>query len=326
MWYVWILAQVNILAVPNPEFLLKKRAELFAQIRSFFLQRHVLEVDVPLISRFATTDLHIESVPVRVEQQGEVSERYLITSPEFYMKRLLAQGSPSIFYLGKVFRQNDHGKKHHHEFSMLEWYRLQWDEHRLMDEVVNLLQQFLPGESVVRQTYGDLFHSVLGINPHQATLEELQFCVVNRIDVAVNGLSHNDCLDVLFTHCIEPTLCGITLVYDYPASQAALAKIDINQKGESIARRFEVFVDDLELGNGYCELTDAGEQRLRFLRDLSLREREGKTIYPQDMYLLQAMEGGLPECAGVALGIDRLLMKVLKASALVDVTPFLQDR
>jgi len=323
---VWIPATANTSAVQNPESLLKKRAELFAQIRSFFLQRQILEVEVPLISRFATTDLHIDSIPAQVQQQGEVSERYLITSPEFYMKRLLAQGSPSIFYLGKVFRQNDHGKKHHHEFSLLEWYRLRWDEHCLMDEVVDLLQQFLPGEAATRKTYGDLFFSVLGINPHLADLVALRACVASHIDIAVGSLSHNDCLDLLFTHCIEPTLRGITLVYDYPASQAALAKMVTNQRGEKVARRFEVFVDGLELGNGYCELTDAKEQRLRFQQDLSLREREGKKLYPQDESLLQAMEEGFPECAGVALGVDRLLMRVLKVESLAEVVPFLQDR
>jgi lysyl-tRNA synthetase class 2 len=313
------------LAVPNPEFLLKQRAELLAQIRSFFLQRKVLEVEVPLVSRFATTDLHIESIPVQVGQRGVVSERYLITSPEFYMKRLLAQGSPSIFYLGKVFRQNDHGKRHHHEFSMLEWYRLQWDEHRLMEEVAELLQQLLPGRPVTRRTYGNLFNEVLGVNPHRASSGELQACVKNHIDIAINQLSDNDCQDLLFTHCIEPTLRDITLVYDYPASQAALAKIQVNEKQESTARRFEVFIDDLELGNGYCELTDAKEQRVRFQRDLLLREKEGRRAYPQDEYLLQALESGLPECAGVALGVDRLLMKMLGANSLEEVIPFLQD-
>lgn len=325
MWCAWIPVQANILAVPNPELLLKQRAELFAQIRSFFLQRQVLEVEVPLLSRFATTDLHIESVPARVEQRGEISERYLITSPEFYMKRLLALGSPSIFYLGKVFRQNDHGRRHHHEFTMLEWYRLQWDEHCLMEEVVDLLRQFLPEEPVTRQTYGELFAKVLNINPHQVSLEELQACVESRVDIAVNSLSSNDCLDVLFTHCIEPTLSGITLVHDYPASQAALAKIGIDRAGQAIARRFEVFVDDLELANGYCELTDAREQRLRFQKNSLWREQEGKKVYPQDEYLLQALEAGLPECAGVALGIDRLLIKMLGVSSLVDIIPFLQD-
>jgi lysyl-tRNA synthetase class 2 len=314
------------LAVQNPEFLLRKRAELFAQIRSFFLQRQVLEVEVPLISRFATTDFHIESIPAHVIQTGEISERYLITSPEFYMKRLLAQGSPSIFYLGKVFRQDDHGRKHHHEFSMLEWYRLEWDEHRLMDEVVELLQLFFPGEAVNRITYGDLLFDTLGINPYSASLEELQSGVVGRVDMDVGRLSQNDCLDVLFTHCVEPVLRGITLVHDYPVSQAALAKTGVNQKGESIAHRFEVFVDDLELGNGYRELTDAKEQRLRFQRDLSLRAREGKRTYPHDEDLLLCMEEGLPECAGLALGVDRLLMKMLKQRDLESVIPFLKDR
>src|SRR5690606_28203210 len=138
-----------------------------------------------------TTDVNIESIPALVEQRGEVSERYLITSPEFYMKRLLAQGAPSIFYLGKVFRQGDHGKKHHHEFSLLEWYRLQWDEHRLMDEVIELLRQFLPEKAVTRQTYGDLFFGVLCVNPYEACLDTLKNCVANHIDITINSLSYN---------------------------------------------------------------------------------------------------------------------------------------
>ncbi len=315
--------------MPNPEHtikdLLKKRAELLAQIRSFFLQRQVLEVETPLISRSATTDLHIESIPVRVEERGAVSDRYLITSPEFYMKRLLVQGSPSIFYLGKVFRQGDHGKKHHHEFVMLEWYRLGWDEHGLIEEVAEFLRLFLPGKPVMKIAYGELFKSLLKINPHSASLEELKSCVVRHVDISLQSLSFNDCLEVLFTHCIEPSLQGITFVYDYPLSQAALAKTGTNSQGETIAHRFEVFVDDLELGNGYCELTDANEQRLRFQSDVRQRTQAGKVVYPHDEEFLQALAVGLPACAGVALGVDRLLMKMLGASSLEAVVPFLQD-
>jgi len=325
MWCGWILVLANILAVQNPESLLKKRAELFRQIRSFFLQRQVLEVDVPLISSSASTDIHIESIPAIVEQRGVRSERYLISSPEFYMKRLLAAGSPSIYYLGKVFRQGDHGRRHHHEFSMLEWYRLQWDEHQLMEEVIELLHGFLPEYPVKKITYGDLFQSVLGIDPHQATEEILKRVVASRVDITLESLTQNDCLEVLFTHCVEPSLRGITLVHDYPVSMAALAKIGTDADGRQIARRFEVFIDDVELGNGYCELTDAAEQRLRFQRDLESRQRLDKKTYPQDEYLLGALETGLPSCAGVALGVDRLLMKVQGVSSLTEIIPFVRD-
>jgi len=313
-----------MLVVQKPDInMLVKRAELFAQLRSFFLQRQVLEVDAPLISAATVTDIHIESIPVSVERLGKVAENYLITSPEFYMKQLLAAGSPSIYYLGKVFRQGEHGSRHHHEFTMLEWYRLAWDEHQLIDEVRDLLTMFLPGMPVTKITYGELFFSVLGINPHQASLDDLRGCVQRHVEMNVSTLSLSDCVDVLFSHCIEPTLQGITFVYNYPASQAALAKMTADQQGAAVARRFEVFIDGMELGNGYCELTDINEQRNRFDQDIKIRQQQHKKIYPVDQSLLSALEVGLPECAGVAIGIDRLLMKILKKSEIQQVIPVL---
>lgn len=315
---------VNTWVVQKPDLnILARRAELFAQLRSFFLQRQVLEVDAPLISAASVTDIHIESIPVALERSGQQCENYLITSPEFHMKQLLAAGSPSIYYLGKVFRQGEHGARHHHEFTMLEWYRLAWHEHQLMDEVCELLTILLPGRAVTKSAYSELFFSILNINPHTATLDELRQCVLHHIEMNVSTLTLTDCLDVLFSHCVEPVLHDITFIYDYPAAQAALAKISTDPQGNTVARRFEVFIDGLELGNGYYELTDANEQRRRFTSDLELRKQQKKKIYPMDEGLLQALEKGLPECAGVAIGIDRLLMKMLDEKKIQHVIPFL---
>jgi len=310
----------NTWVVQKPELnLLIKRAELFAQLRSFFLQRQVLEVDTPLIAPATVTDLNIESIPVSLERLGKISEQYLITSPEFYMKQLLAAGSPSIYSLGKVFRQGEHGSRHHHEFTLLEWYRVGWDEHQLMGELRELLTLLLPKKTVTKISYGELFFSRLKINPYTADINELKRCIQQHIDMNVDTLTMADCLDVLFSHCIEPTLSDITFVYNYPASQAALAKITTDEQGDVVARRFEVFIDALELANGYCELTDADEQRCRFERDIKIRQQQHKKIYPMDESLLNALDTGLPECAGVALGVDRLLMKVLGEAAIQDV-------
>jgi len=310
----------NMWVVQKPELnLLIKRAELFVQLRSFFLQRQVLEVDTPLIAPATVTDLNIESIPVSLERLGKISEQYLVTSPEFYMKRLLAAGSPSIYALGKVFRQGEHGSRHHHEFTMLEWYRVGWDEHQLMEELRELLALLLPKKFVTKISYGELFFSRLKINPYTAGIHELKQCVQQHVDMNVDILALVDCLDVLFSHCIEPTLKDITFVYNYPAAQAALAKITNDQQGNHVARRFEVFIDGLELANGYCELTDAGEQRRRFEQDIKMRHQQHKKIYPIDESLLHALELGLPECAGVAIGVDRLLMKVLGKTSVQDV-------
>jgi lysyl-tRNA synthetase class 2 len=314
---MWVVQKLDI-------NLLTKRAELFAQLRSFFLQRQVLEVDAPLIAAASVTDIHIESIPVLLERLGQQRENYLITSPEFHMKQLLAAGSPSIYYLGKVFRQGEHGGRHHHEFTMLEWYRIAWHEHQLMDEVCELLRMLLPGKTITKVTYGELFFSILKVNPHRATLLELRQCVQRCVEMNDSPLTLTDCLDVLFSHCIEPTLQDITFVYNYPASQAALAKITRDEQGDRVARRFEVFIDGLELANGYCELTDADEQRKRFAQDIEWRRQQNKKNYPVDESLLRALEAGLPECAGVAIGIDRLLIKMLDKEKIQHVIPFLK--
>jgi len=315
-----IRAPANTSAVPRPEIdILQRRADLFRQIRSFFCARDVTEVEVPLVYPATVTDLHIESIPVLLERAGKMHEHYLITSPEFFMKRLLAEGSPAIFYLGKVFRQGEHGSRHHHEFTMIEWYRPQWDECQLMQEVQELLTLFFPGKSTRRVAYGDLFEAQLGINPHTATVDNLRTCVTKHVDINAATLSANDCLDLLFSHVIEPGLTDIVFVHDYPQAQAALAQLGHDARGQTVARRFEVFLDGMELANGYGELTDAVEQRRRFAQDLDQRRQSGKRAYPLDEKLLCALDNGLPRCAGVALGVDRLLMKVLGKNTMAEV-------
>jgi lysyl-tRNA synthetase class 2 len=306
--------------VPKPDIdILYRRAELFSQLRSFFSGRKVLEVEVPLVSPATVTDLHIESIPVLLERQGQVREHYLVTSPEYFMKQLLAQGSPSIYFLGKAFRQGEHGSRHHHEFTLLEWYRSGWDEYQLMDEVQDLLALFFPDKPVIRADYGALFEARLGVNPHGESLNGLRHSVQQHVDMNTEGLTLTDCLDVLFSHVIEPTLTGITFVHGYPAAQSALAQLMRTAQGHSVARRFEVFLDGMELANGYCELTDAAEQRQRFARDNTIRCEQHKRVYPVDEGLLSALEAGLPPCAGIALGVDRLLMKMLEKNSLQEI-------
>jgi elongation factor P--(R)-beta-lysine ligase len=179
----------------------------------------------------------------------------------------------------------------------------------------------LPEKVVQKISYGELFSSVLEINPHHANLNELKQCVARHVEIDMSTLTATDCLDILFSHCIEPTLQGITFVYNYPSSQAALAKITKDEQGNIVARRFEVFVDGMELANGYCELTDAQEQRGRFEQDIKARQLQNKKIYPVDEALLRALEKGLPECAGVAMGIDRLLIKLIDTNHISSVIP-----
>jgi lysyl-tRNA synthetase class 2 len=235
------------------------------------------------------------------------------------MKQLLAQGSPSIYFLGKAFRQGENSSRHHHEFTLLEWYRLGWDEYQLMDEVQALLALFFPDKPVIRADYGALFEARLGVNPHGGSLNGLRRCVQQHIDMNTAELTLTDCLDVLFSHVIEPTLTDIIFVHGYPAAQSALAQLMRNTRGQIVARRFEVFLDGMELANGYCELTDVAEQRQRFARDNEIRREQHRRLYPVDENLLSALESGLPPCAGVALGVDRLLMKLLQKNSLQDI-------
>ncbi|GAA5524371.1 elongation factor P--(R)-beta-lysine ligase [Microbulbifer aestuariivivens] len=284
---------------------LHQRAALLAQIRRFFAERNVLEAEVPTLSRRATSDPHIDSITALCT--GEPA--YLATSPEFGLKRLLAAGFGDCYYLGKAFREGEAGGRHNPEFTMLEWYRVGWDDHRLMSEVGELLSLVLGIADIQLLSYRELFLQHLQLDPHTASDEALGDCTRQEVELSFAPASRDECLDLLMSHRLEPAMGpGITLLYDFPASQAALARVTEDASGTPVARRFEAYVAGLELANGYWELTDAEEQRRRFEADHRYRAAHKLHVYPFEERLVAALEAGLPECAGVAMGVDRLLM------------------
>lgn len=301
---------------------LRLRARLYQRIREFFAEREVLEIEAPVMGAAAVTDPFIDSVPAQCAGRTY----YLQTSPEFAMKRLLAAGSGSIYSLGKVFRNGERGRKHNPEFTLLEWYRTGWDERQLMREVEALIEAVMPGLEVTYLSYRDWFVRHLGIDPHIASADELSALARSRITIEADEEDRDFWLDLLVTHELEASLGGgLTFVYDYPASQAALARLDKDEQGQTVARRFEAFIGGMELANGYWELTDAEELRRRFDADQAKRRALDLPVYPSDNKLLAAMTAGLPDSAGVALGIDRLLMCLGGATHIGEVLAFDQD-
>lgn len=311
---------------------LKLRARLNRCIRGFFESRAVLEVETPVLSAAANTDPNIRSFALDYSGPlaGPGRRRYLRTSPEFAMKRLLAAGVGDCYELGRVFRDGEAGSRHNPEFTMLEWYRLGWNHHRLMDEVEALLQECfaLVGRRLApsRLDYAELFLQSLGLDPFEASDAEL-LAPLAPWSIDPEGLSRDDLLDLLMSHCIEPRRPAdeLLLVHGFPPSQAALARLE-GEGGAVRASRFEAFVGGVELANGYHELTDAEEQAQRFATDLRRRAQRGESALPMDVRLLAALREGLPECAGVALGVDRLLMQLLGASSIDQVLAFAQHR
>jgi lysyl-tRNA synthetase class 2 len=306
---------------------LELRARLYALIREFFAVRGVLEVETPILSAGANTEPNIASFMTRFSGHADsgLRERWLRTSSEFAQKRLLAAGIGDNFELGRVFRDGETGRRHNPEFTMLEWYRVGWDHRRLADETVELVQAALALSAkraeVHRIAYRDLFHEAIGLDPFAAGNAQLQ-SALGEVRVDATGLSRDDWLDLLLTHRIQPNFPGdrITVVFDYPASQCALAKI---RDGVSpVAERFELYAGTQELANGYHELTDAAEQRARFVHDNARRRERGLPELPLDENVLAALESGLPDCAGVALGIERLLMAMVATDDIRDVLAF----
>jgi lysyl-tRNA synthetase class 2 len=298
---------------------LKYRAELLSDIRGFFKDRGVMEVDVPVMAATGVTDLHIDCIPTQVS--GDV--QYLQSSPEYFMKRLLASGSGSIYSLGKAFRDGETGRRHHTEFTLLEWYRLGWDEFQLMDELarlINFLGLECPSQVI---KYTDIFEQAVGVNPHQSLLGELQQLAAKISGRDFSAESRSTCLDLIFSFSVEPKLPeGLVFIHDYPVCQSALARLAKDAQGNTIARRFEAYLDGMELANGYYELTDSIEQKSRFDADTALRHAAEKRSMALDQCLLSAMAFGLPDCAGVALGVDRLLMQLLNIDQISRVMPF----
>ena len=305
---------------------------MLARIRAFFTERAVMEVETPILSRHAVTDPALQSL--RIEPGGTGAARWLHTSPEFPMKRLLAAGSGPIYQVCKVFRDDERGHRHHPEFTLLEWYRPGFTLRQLMDEVAALVRYVLdhlghrPKLAEERIGYRELFRSRLVLDPWSASLAARRSAAIGlgvpgaaQLDLDADGW-----LDLLLSHCLEPDLGrdGMTFVYDYPPSQAALARI---RSGVfPAAERFELYVDGMELANGFQELTDAAEQRHRFEQDLEQRRSRNLAAVPMDPELLDALAAGMPETAGVALGLDRLLMVAIGARHIDQVLAFPVER
>lgn len=299
---------------------------MLAAIRRFFEERAVMEVEAPVLSSAATPAPYLESFRTAYAGPGGKRDVYLHTSPEFSLKRLLAAGSGPVYSLGKVFRQGEAGRLHNPEFTMLEWYRPGFDHHRLIEEVEALVRQVVPGlPGAERVTYAGLFERHLGLDPHRAGIDELREAGVGE-GLPEMGGDRDGWLDLLMTHCIEPQLDPAVpvFVYDYPASQAALARI---RGGDPpVAERFELYCGGMELANGFHELQDAAEQRGRFRAELEARRDAGLADVPVDERFLTALEHGLPDCAGVALGVDRLVMLATGAAAITEVLAFGWER
>ncbi|MFN7550125.1 MAG: EF-P lysine aminoacylase EpmA [Pseudomonadota bacterium] len=296
---------------------LRLRAALYRRIRGFFDARGVLDVETPILSEAGNTDPNIESLRARFDgpTSAGARERWLRTSPEYPLKRLLAAGIGDCYELGRVFRNGESGARHNPEFTMLEWYRVGWDHHRLMDEVAELVGEALAlvgrAMPVRKRSYAEVFIDHAGVDPHHAPPEALR-AALGHMRIDGEGLSRDDWLDLVLTHRVEPAMATsghIEFIHDFPASQAALSRI---RPGDPpLAERFECYVDGIELANGYHELTDPHEQRARFEADLAKRRARGAVEPPIDARLLAALTNGLPHCAGVAMGIERLLVVLL---------------
>lgn len=293
---------------------LRQRARIVQQIRGYFDVRNVMEVSTPVIIPAGITDPNIESLALAG------NEGFLRTSPEYAHKRLLAAGFGDLFELGPVFRANEHGRLHRSEFTLLEWYRVGWDWRQLAEEVINLISHCLPDESHWQHPprYLPWRDSFSGLDPLT--------CSADRLRELTPALSVDcDCdmrLDYLFATTVQPLFPArtITVVHGYPASQAALARLD--PADPRLAERFEVFFGSIELANGYRELTTESEQRQRFEQDNARRKALGRPRMPVDEHLLAALRHGLPECSGVAMGVDRLVMAATASPDIAEVLTF----
>jgi lysyl-tRNA synthetase class 2 len=290
---------------------MRHRARMLAVARACFAEAGVVEVETPLLSHAAVTDVHLESVPAEVAGQGRM---FLHTSPEYPMKRLLAAGLGDCYQVCRVFRDGERGPQHNPEFTMIEWYRVGFDAARLMDDVEALVGRMLAGLRELpvaeRIPYRDAVRELGGADPMTASAGDLA-AALGRHGVGVPSSlpgNRDALLDLLVSTIVGPRLGRDrpVFVHDYPASQAALARV---REGEfSVAERFELYLDGLELANGFHELADPGEQRRRFEADLVARAQLGLPARPVDEHFLAALAHGLPDCSGVALGFDRLVM------------------
>ena len=294
---------------------LQRRAKILSGLRQFFAEREILEVEVPLLSAAGGTDLNIELLKI----EGE--NRWLASSPEFPLKRLVAAGYGDVYALQKVFRKGESGRRHNSEFTMLEWYRVGFDECQLMDEVEALCQRILNMPTASRVSYQTLFVDSINVDPFAASDVELAELGAKLSGLEPLSLDRDGWLDIIFSHAIEPTLKKPVFIFDFPASQSALAQTASRDYGQ-VARRFELVFGGVELANGYFELTDAAEQQQRFERELALRVQQDKPMVVIDQHLIAALNAPIPSCAGVAMGVDRICMLAENTQTLAEVISF----
>jgi len=308
---------------------LKRRAQYLADVRLFFAERDVWEVETPILSPAAPTAPYLDSFTTNYTPIGTQTTQthYLQTSPEFAMKRFLAAGSGSIYQIARVFRNGEQGRLHSPEFTMLEWYRTDTSLLQLIDEVNALLKQVFDIDAITRLSYRSIFEFYLKINVFNCTDDVIKQCATHRIKGLPDDLEldRDGWLELLMSYIIEPRLAAMKMplfIYDFPASQAQLAKIKQDSAGNKVADRFELYIDGIELANGYNELLDADELRQRFENDNQQRREQDKPEIPLDENLLAAMKQGLPECSGVAIGLDRLMMLKLGKQDIKQVQSF----
>lgn len=301
---------------------------MLKNIRAFFDARSVLEVETPLLSHYATTDPHLDSLSSRFREQ----EYYLNTSPEYAMKRLLAENPQAIYQICKAFRDDELGAHHNPEFTLLEWYRPGYNMKQLMAELAELVMSVFSGSAITPDfaylSYQQAFEKTTGLNPHRVSASDCyQFALADAVEIP-QGLTVaddvDDWLDWLLTQRVLPAFNkqGFTFLYDYPASQCALATIENNSEQLAVAKRFELFFAEVELANGFLELTDADEQLRRFQQENQRRVQAGKQSVDIDQRFIAALAHGLPSCSGVAVGLDRLLMVLSSAKSIDQVLSF----
>lgn len=306
----------------------KKRAEIYAKIRQFFANRQVLEVQTPILSQYGNTDIFLQSVSANVCVFDQAKTYYLHTSPEFAMKRLLASWQVPIYQICSVFRDNEVGHRHNVEFTMLEWYRPHFSLEQLISELNDLLNELFGYPLIFdHYRYADAFMDYVKIHPLTASCETLRAIAKdNHIDIEM-GDDHQGWLDLLFSHLVEPNLGKElpTIIYDYPVATASLAKTAIDQEGNHVAKRFELYINGLEIANAYDELADGQALRLRFDNDNLQRKQRNLPMIPIDEQLLKACDD-LPPCSGIALGLDRLIMTICNAKVINEVITFGIDK
>lgn len=306
---------------------LLKRAKIIAEIRQFFTERGLLEVETPVLSEFGVTDLHLStfSTEFLAPFDNQSKTLWLSTSPEYHMKRLLAAGSGPIFQISKVFRNEEAGNRHNPEFTMLEWYRPHFHMHRLINEVDDLLQHILDCPAAESLSYQFVFQEYVGLDPLSAERSELIEAARKHNFMAEDNEDRDTLLQFLFSEVVEPQIGKERpiAVYHFPSTQAALAQV--SPEDQRVAERFEFYYKGLELANGFHELADAQEQRHRFELDNQQRQKCELPTREIDERFLAALEAGMPDASGVALGIDRLMMIALDCEKINDVISFTMD-